>query len=70
MSIRNGEYLDDNKQPISAFYDLLNEYEKRFEYAKENTSLPDKPDYKKIDDFKCCVNEMIVRGDIEDGDFK
>lgn len=25
-------------------YDLLNEYEKRFEYAK-NTSLPDKPDY-------------------------
>lgn len=64
MSIRNGEYLDDNRQPISEFYDLLNEYEKRFEYAKENTSLPDKPDYKKINEFKMYVNERIVKGDI------
>lgn len=64
MSIRNGEYLDSNRQPISAFYDLLDEYEKRFEYAKKNTSLPDKPDYKKINEFKMDVNERIVRGDI------
>lgn len=64
MSIRNGEYLDENRQPISEFYDLLNEYEKRFEYAKANTSLPDKPDYKKINDFKMYVNERIVKGDI------
>lgn len=64
MSIRNGEYLDENRQPISEFYDLLNEYEKRFEYAKENTSLPDKPDYKKINEFKMYVNERIVKGDI------
>ena len=48
MSIRNGEYLDENRQPIPEFYDLLNEYEKRFEYAKKNTSLPEKPDYKRI----------------------
>lgn len=64
MSIRNGEYLDENRQPIFEFYDLLNEYEKRFEYAKENTSLPDKPDYKKINEFKMYVNERIVKGDI------
>ena len=64
MSIRNGEYLDENRQPISEFYDLLNEYEKRFEYAKENTSLPDKPDYKRINEFKMYVNERIVKGDI------
>lgn len=64
MSIRNGEYLDENSQPISAFYDLLNEYESRFEYAKNNTSLPDNPDYKKIDEFKMSVNEKIVKGEI------
>lgn len=64
MSIRNGEYLDSNRQPRSEFYDLLNEYEKRFDYAKENTSLPDSPDYKKINEFKMSVNERIVRGDI------
>lgn len=29
MSIRNGEYLDENRQPIPEFYDLLNEYEKK-----------------------------------------
>lgn len=64
MSIRNGEYLNDNRQPISAFYDLLNEYEKRFEYAKNNTSLPDVPDYKKIDEFRMYVNERIVKGEM------
>lgn len=64
MSIRNGEYLDSNRQPITAFYDLLNEYEKRFEYAKKNTSLPDVPDYKKINEFKMYVNERIVRGEV------
>lgn len=64
MSIRNGEYLDRNSQPTSDFYDLLNEYEARFEYAKNNTSLPDKPDYKKIDEFKMSVNEKIVKGEV------
>jgi len=64
MSIRNGEYLDQNRQPTAAFYDLLNEYEKRFEYAKNHTSLPDLPDYKKINEFKLYVNECIVKGEI------
>lgn len=64
MSIRNGEYLDANRQPIPEFYDLLNEYEKRFEYAKKNTSLPDIPDYRRINEFKMYVNERIVKGEI------
>lgn len=64
MDIRNGKYLDSNRQPISDFYDILNEYEKRFEYAKENTSLPDVPDYRKIEEFKAFVNERIVRGEL------
>ena len=64
MSVRNGEYLDDNRQPRSEFYELINGYEKRMEYAKNNTSLPDIPDYKKINEFKMYVNERIVRGEI------
>lgn len=63
MSIRNGEYLDESRQPTSSFYDLLNEYEKRFEYAKKNTSLPELPDYKKINEFKMSVNERIVKNE-------
>ena len=64
MSIRNGEYLDENRQPTTSFYDLLNEYEKRFDYAKKNTSLPDVPDYKRINEFKMYVNERVVKGEI------
>lgn len=64
MSIRNGEYLDKNCQPVSAFYDILNEYEKKFEYAKQNTSLPEVPDYERISEFKVSVNERIVKGEI------
>ena len=64
MSIRNGEYLDANRQPNSAFYDILNEYEKKFEYAKQNTSLPDVPDYEHINYFKMSINERIVKGEV------
>lgn len=60
MDIRNGKYLDSNQQPTSEFYDILNEYEKRFEYAKNNTSLPDKPNYKEIEEIQITANKIIV----------
>lgn len=62
MSIRNGEYLDSNSQPTREFFDILNEYEKRFDYAVRNTSLPDTPNHKAIEEFKMYANERIVRG--------
>ena len=65
MSIRNGEYLDKNQQPISSFYDLLSELEKRLEYDEKNTSLPETPDYQRINEFRMFVNEKIVTGKIE-----
>jgi predicted nucleotidyltransferase len=62
MDIRNGKFLDDNSQPLTEFYDMVNEYEKRLDYAVENTSLPDKPDYHKINEFLMSVNERVVKG--------
>lgn len=64
MDIRNGKYLNEEKQPIPEFYEMVNDYEKRVEYAKNNTSLPDKPDYNKINEFVASVNERVVRGEI------
>lgn len=64
MDIRNGKYLNENDQPLPEFYELVDEYEKRFDYAKKNTSLPESPDYKAINEFKMYVNERIIRGDI------
>ena len=62
MSIRNGKYLDDNRQPIPEFFEMVDEYEKKMQYAKDNTDLPEKPDYKKIQEFVMDVNERVVRG--------
>ena len=64
MEIRNGKYLDENRQPIPEFFDMISDFEKRLEYAKANTSLPDNPNYKEINDFVMSVNERIVKGDI------
>lgn len=63
MDIRNGKYLDSNDQPTSEFFEMVNEYEKRLDYAKQNTSLSDNPDYKGIKEFVMNVNERIVRND-------
>ena len=64
MDIRNGKYLDENKQPVPEFYEMVDEYEKRLDYAKENTDLPDSPDYKNINEFVASVNERVVKGEI------
>ena len=63
MDIRNGKYLDSNNQPIPEFYEMVDEYEKKLDYAKLNTSLPDNPDYKKINEFMMSVNERVIRGE-------
>lgn len=64
MDIRNGKYLDSNKQPIKEFYEMVDELEKKMEYASKSTSLPDNPDYKKIQDFVASVNERVVKDEI------
>ena len=64
MEIRNGKYIDDQNQPIPEFFEMVDEYEKRLDYAKENTSLPANPNYHEINDFVASVNERIVRGEV------
>ena len=64
MDIRNGKYLDSNRQPIAEFYDMVDDFEKKLEYAKQHTNLPDNPDYKAINEFVASVNERVVKGEI------
>jgi len=61
MDIRNGKYLEEDHQPIPEFYELVDELEKRLEYDKENTELPDKPNYNEINEFVASVNERVVK---------
>lgn len=60
MSLRNGEWLTDNKQPIPEFIEMVKDYEKKMEYAEKNTSLPEKVDMNKINEFVYQVNEQVV----------
>ena len=64
MDIRNGRYQKENHTFNSAFYDLLNGLEKRLDYAREHTSLPEAPDLARIEAFQMEVNERVVRDEI------
>lgn len=61
MDIRNGKYLDDDEKPIPEFYDLVDSLKCRLEYAKENTGLPQEPNYSRIEDFRLSVALDIVK---------
>ena len=62
MSIRNGAFLDGNRQPTDEFFEMVEDYKKRLDYAAENTSLPENPDYEAIREFTMYVNERAVKG--------
>lgn len=60
MDIRNGKYLDDDKQPTKEFYDIVDELNNKLGYWKEHSELPQNPDYKRIDAFLEEVNLGII----------
>jgi hypothetical protein len=66
LQIRNGLFMDEEKRQLNqGFYDLLNEHEKRLEYAKKHTCLQLEPDYVKIEEILMDANEYIVNKDKE-----
>jgi hypothetical protein len=64
MDIRNGKYLDSKNQPITEFYEMVNEYEIKLDYAKKHTNLPNNPDYDAVNEFVESVNERVVKGEV------
>lgn len=67
MDIRNGKYLDDDKQPTKEFYEIVDEMENKLEYLKEHSPLPDNPDYKRINNFLYNANLQVL---IKEGVFE
>lgn len=57
LSIRNGEFQNDDHTFRPEFFGLVKEYEKRLEYAKNNTDLPDHPDMEKVEELVIAINE-------------
>ena len=60
MSIRNGEYLDENRQPTNAFFEIVSEYERKLDYLKDHTSLPDEVDMNKVLDLVEDINGKVI----------
>ena len=61
MTIRNGGFTDPRSGMMTKdFWDLLEEYEAKFNKAKETTTLPDRPDESVIKDLQYSVNSWIV----------
>jgi len=63
MEIRGGGYQLEDGTFRPEFFDMVSEFEKRLEYAGENTGLPEEPDYERIEEFMMTVNEKVVRGE-------
>lgn len=61
MAIRNGEFMEeDGITPNKEFEKLLSDYSWRFEEAAKYTTLPDQPDYNKINDLIMNINRKWV----------
>lgn len=64
MDIRSGKYQKTDGTYRKEFFEMVNSFEKRLEYAKNNTNLPDHPDMKKVQEFVMAVNRRAI--DVED----
>lgn len=61
MSIRNGEYQNEDHTFRSEFFDMVSELEARMKYAAENTSLPRHPNMKLVEEFVMDINERSMK---------
>ena len=58
-SIRDGAYMEEGIL-IPAFYEILEDYERRFEEAEEKTALPESPDMEAVEAFVESINRRVV----------
>jgi hypothetical protein len=65
MSLRNGDLVK-SKNDYSDVFELIDEYEKRFQYAKKHTELPVNPDYKKINELIYTINNIIINEPVKE----
>ena len=57
LDIRNGKYSYDQ------IFMMVDEYEQKFDYASNNTELPDLPDWDKINELMIEINKKVIERD-------
>lgn len=54
LKIRNGDFS------YSEIFEMVNDYEKKFDYAAKNTCLKDEPDYDKVEELMISINRDVI----------
>ena len=62
LEIRNGKYQNEDGTYRPEFFEMVNAYEDRLNYARENTSLPKHPNMKEVEEFVMSVNARSING--------
>ena len=60
LDIRGGAFMKEDGTYRQEFFDMIVDYEKRLRYAKANTSLPPRPNMKRIQEFVMDVNRKSL----------
>lgn len=59
-AIRRGDFQKEDKTFSEEFYDILEYYKRRMDYAVKNTNLPDNPDMDAIEQFVEHINRKVI----------
>lgn len=60
MSIRQGNYMKEDGSYRDEFFELVDKLEKDFQYAYKNSTLPQTPDMKKVEEFVIEINKKSL----------
>ena len=63
-SIRRGDYMQADGTFSPAFYEMLEEYERKLDKAAKRTDLPDNPDLEGVERFMERVNRYTITGEL------
>ena len=64
LAIRRGEYMQNDGTFSPAFYEILEEYERKLEEAASATTLPDNPDMDRVEKLVMRVNRYAITGEL------
>jgi hypothetical protein len=65
LAIRRGDFMEADGTFSAAFFEMLDEYEKRLDEAASKTDLPDNPDMDKVEKFVERINRYTVTGELQ-----
>lgn len=61
LSIRRGEYQNEDGTFSKEFYEIVSDYERKLNEAAQNTKLPDEPNMDKVQNYVMKINERVIK---------